>query len=174
MNWQGDFYYGKNNAVNTTNNEYLDGIGCNDPEKAKSVWDESDHDHIHNDGRMGGNCIYLWMSDYHPDGGQLFFPKRFQNPSMNDGNSGESNESTFPMFACLGKSEYGDNIRYIDLHYEDRLLPISYIIHAKPNLIEVCHLSFLIYTDRKIWLDFEFHQGKDYIFIPERGTMVYM
>ena len=121
MNWQGDFYYGKNNAVNTTNNEYLDGIGCNNPEKAKSVWDESDHDHIYNDGRMGGNCIYLWMSDYHPDGGQLFFPKTFTNNSINDEMSKESSKSTFPMFACLGKSEYGDNIRYINLHYEDRL-----------------------------------------------------
>ena len=121
MNWQGDFYYGKNNAVNTTNNEYLDGIGCNNPEKAKSVWDESDQDHMYNDGRMGGNCIYLWMSDSHPDGGQLFFPKSFPNNSIDDEMSKESSKSTFPMFACLGKSEYGDNIRYINLHYEDRL-----------------------------------------------------
>ena len=75
MNWHGDFYYGKNCAVNTKNNVYLDGIGCCNPEKAATEWHATgqitDYDH----GRMGGNCIYLWMSDYHPDGGQLFFPQ---------------------------------------------------------------------------------------------------
>ena len=56
------------------------------------------------------------MSDYHPDGGQLFFPKvpDTSTSQLNMGNGKEElcDEFLFPMFACLGKSTYGDNIRY--------------------------------------------------------------
>ena len=65
---------------------------------------------------MGGNCIYLWMSDYHPDGGQLFFPRttsvknfdQTDQPILN-------NVPEFPMFACLGKNTFGDDIRSLHL-----------------------------------------------------------
>ena len=47
----------------TANNKYLDGLGAM-PEHA-----------THNDTTCSqDNVIYLWMSDYHPDGGQLFWP----------------------------------------------------------------------------------------------------
>ena len=103
-------------AVNTSNNVYLDGIGCSNPEKADMQWNPSDDLHNHEDGRMGGNCIYLWMSDYHPDGGQLFFPKAGLYDKSEDNDKiieTESNiEPKFPMFACLGKCTFGDDIRY--------------------------------------------------------------
>ncbi len=28
MNWDGDYFYGKNTAVSTDHNEYLDGLGA--------------------------------------------------------------------------------------------------------------------------------------------------
>ena len=58
---------------------------------------------------MDGNCIYLWMSDYHPDGGQLFFPKIVQ--ESNRGQTDLNVDAKFPMFACLGKNTHGDDIR---------------------------------------------------------------
>ena len=64
VHWSGDFFYGKNLAVNTTNNVYLDGLGA-PPEKASAASRVLDP-----------TSIYLWMSDYHPDGGQLFFPRK--------------------------------------------------------------------------------------------------
>lgn len=111
--WMGDFYYAKNHAINTTNNEYLDGIGCMNPEEAshdaenfKSKTEEISH---------FGNCIYLWMSDYHPDGGQLFFPQFGDNYDNSDeGNSNCNNRNSdvqFPIFAALGKNTIGDDIR---------------------------------------------------------------
>ena len=95
----------------------MDGIACSSPEVATPTWDESNHVHNEKYGRMGGHCIYLWMSDYHPDGGQLFFPKAFQgNPLFNEkqelGSTMSNEKGSFPMFACLGKSSYGDDIRY--------------------------------------------------------------
>ena len=109
VNWQGDFYYGKNNAISTSNNAYLDGIGCNNPENATHIWNAHDHEHNAKDGRMNGNCIYLWMSDYHPDGGQLFFPEIV--PQSNPCETALTLDAKFPMFACLGKNTHGDDIR---------------------------------------------------------------
>ena len=60
--WKGDFFYGNNLAIATENNMYLDGLGAL-PEVASSEAPKGD-----------GKSIYLWMSDYHPDGGQLFWP----------------------------------------------------------------------------------------------------
>ena len=61
VHWEGDYFYGHNLAVATENNFYLDGMGalveeC-DPQTANGT----------------GKEIYLWMSDYHPDGAQLFW-----------------------------------------------------------------------------------------------------
>ena len=102
--------------MNTKNNEYLDGIGCCNPENATTEWKRAGNISDYDDGRMGGNCIYLWMSDYHPDGGQLFFPQmpsRFQtSPNPENGVEESSDVSLYPMFVCLGKNTYGDNIRY--------------------------------------------------------------
>ena len=55
VTWQGDYYIGKNLAIATTNNTYLDGLGKL-PEFASR------------DEREGstGESIMLWMSDYHP------------------------------------------------------------------------------------------------------------
>ena len=67
---------GENTAVATSNNLYLDGLGAL-PETAShdSSTPPADAD----------ASIYLWMSDYHPDGGQLFFP-----------------EEPIPFVVCLG------------------------------------------------------------------------
>lgn len=83
--WQGDFYYGTNLAVATTNNKYLDGLGTI-PEKASHTTP------------VTAESIYLWMSDYHPDGGQLFFPRQ-----------------PVPFVVCLGPASKGDDIRPEDM-----------------------------------------------------------
>jgi hypothetical protein len=56
--WQGDILYGRNEAVD---GHYILAYG-REPELARS-------DHAHAPGRM-----LLWHANYHPDGGQLFFP----------------------------------------------------------------------------------------------------
>lgn len=56
VKWVGDFYYGENLAVATTNNKYLDGLAV-PPEHAVHDAEQCAGD---------GNTIHLWMSDYHP------------------------------------------------------------------------------------------------------------
>jgi len=86
LEWKGDYYYGKNLAVSTTNNTYLAGFGT-PPEKANK------------DKATGtGDEIYLWMSDYHPDGAQLFWTSE-----------------KIPFVVCLGKASYGDDITPQDM-----------------------------------------------------------
>jgi len=82
VNWKGDFFYGKNLAISTTNNYYLDGLGAH-PDLLK----DEDED-----------IIYLWMSDYHPDGAQLFWP-----------------EKPIPFVVTLGLNTKGDNITPSDM-----------------------------------------------------------
>ena len=48
--------------------------------------------------RSTSNSIYLWMSDYHPDGGQLFFPR-----------------SPIPFVVCLGPAAVGDDVTPSDM-----------------------------------------------------------
>ena len=52
VTWQGDYFYGKNLAINTVNNVYLDGLGAL-PERAS-------HDEATASG--DGKSIYLWVS----------------------------------------------------------------------------------------------------------------
>lgn len=103
VHWQGDYYIGKNLAIATSNNTYLDGLGV-PPEDASRTSTAG-----------AGDNIYLWMSDYHPgresrhicritvhaltcavfiDGGQLFW-----------------SDNNVPFVMCLGLSSYGDDIR---------------------------------------------------------------
>lgn len=83
VHWEGDYFYGHNLAINTVNNMYLDGLGA-PPEVAQK-----------SDPRAGdGTAIYLWMTDYHPDGAQLFWPLQ-----------------PIPFTVCLGSREHGDDIR---------------------------------------------------------------
>ncbi|CAM9863070.1 unnamed protein product [Ectocarpus fasciculatus] len=82
VHWQGDYYVGKNLAIATSNNTYLDGLGV-PPEDASRTSTAG-----------AGDNIYLWMSDYHPDGGQLFW-----------------SDNNVPFVMCLGLSSYGDDIR---------------------------------------------------------------
>ncbi|KAJ1429877.1 RmlC-like cupin domain-containing protein [Ochromonadaceae sp. CCMP2298] len=81
LRWEGDYYYGRNNAVSTTNNVYLDGLGAT-PQLASRKH------------HSGSGSIYLWMSDYHPDGAQLFFP-----------------QSPISFVVCLGLSSHRDDIK---------------------------------------------------------------
>ena len=78
--WKGDYFYGHNLAINTTNNFYLDGLGRIPEEASLENEDPSE-------------SIYLWMSDYHPDGGQMFFP-----------------ENEIDFVVCLGKNTVGDDV----------------------------------------------------------------
>ena len=83
VRWEGDYFIGTNLAVATANNVYLDGLGCL-PEHARRE-----------DGPSGnGQHIYLWMSDYHPCGAQLFWPMK-----------------PMPFTVCLGSRRFGDDIR---------------------------------------------------------------
>eukprot|EP00039_Didymoeca_costata_P016967 m.310430 g.310430 ORF g.310430 m.310430 type:complete len:256 (-) comp16476_c2_seq12:3284-4051(-) len=77
--WENNKYFGENLAVSTTNNVYLDGLGG----KPEDIVGSTDTNHI-----------YLWMSDYHPDGAQMFW-----------------SESNVPFVVCLGESKYGDDIK---------------------------------------------------------------
>ena len=87
VQWTGDFFYGKNLAIASSNNVYLDGIGTL-PEHASHEEEKAvDHD-----------CIHLWMSDYHPDGGQLFWSL-----------------GGVPFVVCLGPSTTGDDVKPSDM-----------------------------------------------------------
>jgi hypothetical protein len=58
--WEGDVLLGKNHAV--ASDEYLFGWSC-DPRRARR--DRATHER---------SRVLLWHANYHPDGGQLFFP----------------------------------------------------------------------------------------------------
>jgi ureidoglycolate lyase len=58
--WQGDIFYGRNNAVN---DEYLLGWSTN-PGVAKKE----------REANTMPERVLLWHANYHPDGGQLFYP----------------------------------------------------------------------------------------------------
>ena len=58
--WAGDVLYGRNNAVGDS---YLFGWSC-DPRQASDDATNPDRSNI-----------LFWHADYHPDGGQLFFPQ---------------------------------------------------------------------------------------------------
>lgn len=58
--WEGDFFYGKNNAVN---DEYLLGWATN---PSSAVKDKTTS--------VMPTTVLLWHANYHPDGGQLFYP----------------------------------------------------------------------------------------------------
>lgn len=85
VEWQGDFFQAQNLAISTTNNKYLDGLGAM-PE------------HASRDTPTNAKEIYLWMSDYHPDGGQLFWPR-----------------SPVQFVVCLGPNTKGDDIKPEDM-----------------------------------------------------------
>ena len=85
--WQGDYYNTKNLAIATSNNMYLDGLGA--------LLEEATRD---SDGNGDGQSIFLWMSDYHPDGAQLFWPQQ---------------PTAFVM--CLGPATSGDDIQPEDM-----------------------------------------------------------
>jgi len=101
VHWQGDYYRAENLAVATDNNKYLDGLGSL-PERASE------------DGPASAEAIYLWMSDYHPDGGQLFWPRE-----------------PVPFVVCLGPAARGDNIRPEDMRAF--LVPAGQGIYLHPG-----------------------------------------
>lgn len=92
VHWKGDFYYGKNLAVNTTNNTYLGCTACSmysflnavdnicflclviTIDGLGAVPEAASHTDSTDATSATDQHIYLWMSDYHPDGGQLFWP----------------------------------------------------------------------------------------------------
>jgi len=85
VEWRGDFFCGRNLAIATKNNTYLDGLGTL-PEHASEA------------SSPRGDAIYLWMSDHHPDGGQLFWPRE-----------------PVPFVVCLGPNTKGDDIKPEDM-----------------------------------------------------------
>ncbi len=123
VSWTGDFYFGHNLAVATTNNRYLDGLGAM-PEHAKTELP------AHGD----GSSILLWMSDYHPDGGQSFFP---------------SNDS-HPYAICLGPASVGDDVR--PEHMVAFHIPAGKGVYLKPGTwhngvyVHRCHTPAQFFT----------------------------
>ena len=67
---------------------YLDGLGA--------MPEDASHDEATAAG--DGESIYLWMSDYHPDGGQLFWPLE-----------------PIPFVVTLGPSSCGDDVTPADM-----------------------------------------------------------
>jgi len=65
--WDGDFLYGKNHTIATEANHYLLGY-AKDPLQCKRLGAGTPPS-------TSPSSISLWYSDYHPDGGQLFFPE---------------------------------------------------------------------------------------------------
>ena len=99
--WEGDYYRGRNKAVSTTNNTYLAAFGLH-PDQGVSqkpspkLWSPSEQNKS-----PSTEEVFLWMSDYHPDGGQLFWP--LDPPDA-------------PFVVCLGKNTHGDDVR--SAHYQ--------------------------------------------------------
>ena len=89
VHWQADYFFGHTLAIATENHYYLDGIGC-PPEQARRELPSAGD----------GTHILLWMSDYHPDGAQLFWP---------------CTEPPAPFTVCLGAARHGDDIRPTDM-----------------------------------------------------------
>ena len=89
VEWKGDFFYGHNLAIAIASNYYLDGL-ARAPEDAR---------HERSDEELAAvDAIYLWMSDYHPDGAQLFWP-----------------ESPIPFVVNLGPASCGDDVKPEDM-----------------------------------------------------------
>jgi hypothetical protein len=65
--WEEDRLYGKNHAIATDSNHYLLGYG-NLPSQSASL----SNSNISESSDI--SAVFIWSSDYHPDGGQLFFP----------------------------------------------------------------------------------------------------
>ena len=59
--WQGDVLFGRNDAVS---GHYVLGWSTTDPAASRTDWQTA-----------GREKVVLWHLNYHPDGGQLFFPK---------------------------------------------------------------------------------------------------
>jgi ureidoglycolate lyase len=102
VKWEGDYYYGENLAIETNNNKYLDGLMVKPLLASKESKDDKDQ-------------IYLWMSDYHPDGGQLFWSKE-----------------KVPFMVCLGHSSYGDDIKPKNM--KAFKIPAGKGIYIHPNI----------------------------------------
>ena len=102
VEWRGDYYYGENCAIHTCNNKYLDGLG-EIPEKAS------------HDSKQDQDQIHLWMSDYHPDGGQLFW-----------------SDNSISFVVCLGPSECGDDPTPKDMRAFR--IPAGKGVYINPNI----------------------------------------
>lgn len=97
VHWEGDYFFGHNLGVATSNNYYLDGLAA-PPEVAQHLPDTDTPPNASGSG-YNGDHIYLWMSDYHPDGAQMFW-----------------NHHNTPFTVCLGPSSVGDNVLPTDMH----------------------------------------------------------
>ena len=58
--WEGDYFYGKNNAID---DQYLFGWSKNPCDAKKN-----------HDKKLERKRVLIWHVNYHPDGGQLFYP----------------------------------------------------------------------------------------------------
>lgn len=83
VRWHGDYFFGHNLAIASENNFYLDGLGAPPEVASREEATASDRRQIH-----------LWMSDYHPDGAQLFWPL-----------------TPTAFTVCLGLASHGDDVR---------------------------------------------------------------
>ncbi len=117
--WDGDVMLGRNHAV--ASNEYLFGWSC-DPRSARREQPSCDR-----------SRVLLWHVNYHPDGGQLFFPR--------DGQS----------FVCP-LALPGEDVRPVD--FVAFHVPAGHGLYIHPN---VWHEAVIPFTDRAMFYD---EQGK--------------
>ena len=119
VRWQGDFYYSKNFAVATSNNSYLDGIAAM-PEIAT---------HEDRERTTAEETIHLWMSDYHPDGGQLFWP--MGKTQQQEEEEEEEEGGGIPFTVCLGLPSCGDDVTPGDM--KAFYVPAGYGLYIHPG-----------------------------------------
>ena len=67
--WHEGNLLGENLALATTANKYLLGLGSLPGQKS------TENSPPNNAGGQSVDCVYVWYSDYHPDGGQMFYSK---------------------------------------------------------------------------------------------------
>ena len=66
--WQGDTLYGQNNAVQHKSDYEVDG-------KYILGYSTNPDNDLQKENYQTPDKIYLWHANYHPDGGQLFYPE---------------------------------------------------------------------------------------------------
>lgn len=121
VHWEGDYFFGHNLSIASSNNYYLDGLATV-PEVAQHLphiaTPPAHASALPHDGETAQeketHYIYLWMTDKHPDGGQLFW-----------------SDQGVPFTVCLGPAGVGDDVR--PEHMRAFAVPAGKGVYFGPN-----------------------------------------